>query len=116
VDTLCPRGLADITKRIYVVLPAGAKPIFNPAILDPGVVVTTKDVIKALRKYYGYVPVGGAKHVKLERPGYKPIELQRSRDIVVPHIAKQILQSVTGQPQPLERLRDLLDGSLVLAQ
>lgn len=109
------KSLKDIGKEIYVILPRGARPIFPSTLIDPGVVIKTRDAIAALRKHYGYTEVGGAKHIKLTKPGAPVIELQRSQTIVVPHIAMQILEAVTGARQPLQRFRDLLEGRLTAA-
>lgn len=61
-------ALMDITDSIYVVLPRGARPIFNPTWIDP---VSSRKLIGALTKYHGYQQADGGKgsHVKLTKFG-----------------------------------------------
>lgn len=70
-------ALADISDSIYMVLPRGARPIFRPSWVDPGTTVSTKDLVGALTKHYGYEHVSGGKgsHVNLQKPGAPTITL-----------------------------------------
>lgn len=46
-------ALANITDEIYVVLPRGVRPIFKPTLTDPGVTVSTRELVGALKKHHG---------------------------------------------------------------
>ena len=105
-------ALADIDDSIYVVLPKGANPIFRPTWVDPGSTVSTKVMIGALTKHYGYqqVPGGKGSHVKLKKPGAPTITLAGNRPVLSPGIVKQALDALGGYP--LSRVPDLISGQL----
>ena len=70
-------ALKKIVDDIYVVLPAGAKPIFTPSRVDPSVSVSSRDLERALVRYHGYRVVSGGKgsHVKLHKLGSSTVIL-----------------------------------------
>ncbi len=105
-------ALADISREIYVVLPKGARPIFNPTTIDPGYTASTRDIEGALVRHYGYSREHGGKgsHVKLKKPGAPTIILSGNRSVVSPGLVKQVLNAFGGAP--LSRLPDLLEGKL----
>jgi len=107
------KALMDITEDIYVVLPSGARPIFNPTTVDPGATVSSGMLAGALIKHYGYeeVPGGGkGSHVKLRKSGLKPIVIPGNRPVLSPGVVKKALAAVGGHP--LSKLPDLLNGKL----
>jgi predicted RNA binding protein YcfA (HicA-like mRNA interferase family) len=106
-------SLADISDDIYVVLPHGARPIFRPTTVDPGATASSRAIESALTRHYGYrtVPGGKGSHVKLAKPGAKPIILPSNRTTLSPGVVKQVLASIGGYP--ISRLPDLLEGRLV---
>lgn len=105
-------ALADIADDIYVVLPKGARPIFQSTSVDPGATVSSRALEGALTRHYGYrhVPGGKGSHVKLAKPGSKPIIIPGNRSVVSPGVVKQALAALGGYP--ISRLPDLLDGKL----
>lgn len=105
-------SLCDITDEIYVVLPAGARPIFRPTSVDPGVTVSTAALVRALEKHYGYLVVPGGKgsHVKLSKTGSEAITLPGNRPVLSPGVVKQVLNKIGGHP--ISRLPDVLAGRL----
>lgn len=105
-------SLADISDRIYVVLPKGARPIFRPTWVDPGTTVSTRVLAGALTKHYGYqqVPGGKGSHIKLKKPGWPTITLAGNRPVLSPGVVKHALDALGGHP--ITRLPDLLDGRL----
>jgi hypothetical protein len=105
-------ALMDISEGIYVVLPRGARPIFNPTSFDPGATVSSRDLIGALTRHYGYhqTPGGKGSHVKLTKPGAPNIHVPGNRPVVSPGVVKQVLGVFGGHP--LSRLPDLLEGKL----
>ncbi len=107
-------ALADIADDIYVVLPKGARPIFQSTSVDPGATVSSRALEGALTRHYGYshVPGGKGSHVKLAKPGSKPIIIPGNRSVVSPGVVKQALAALGGYP--ISRLPDLLDGKLGL--
>ena len=107
-------ALADIDDSIYVVLPKGAKPIFRPTWVDPGATVSTRVLVGALTKHYGYqqVPGGKGSHVKLKKPGAPTITLAGNRPVLSPGIVKQALDALGGYP--ISRVPDLISGRLPL--
>jgi hypothetical protein len=107
-------ALADITDDIYVVLPRGARPIFNPTSVDPGATVSSRALEGALTRHYGYRPVPGGKgsHVKLAKPGAPTIIIPGNRPVLSPGVVKNALEAIGGYP--ISKLPDLLDGRLGL--
>jgi hypothetical protein len=105
-------ALADIGDNIYVVLPKGARPIFAPTWVDPGSTVSTKAMVGALTRHYGYRPSPGGKgsHVKLSKPGAPTIVLPGNRPVLSPGVVKQTLKTLGGYP--ISRLPEVLDGRL----
>jgi predicted RNA binding protein YcfA (HicA-like mRNA interferase family) len=105
-------ALADISDSIYVVLPRGARPIFRPTWVDPGATVSTRELVGALTKHYGYEQVAGGKgsHVKLKKPGAPTITLAGNRPVLSPGLVKHALDALGGYP--ISRVPDLLAGKL----
>lgn len=105
-------ALADISDSIYVVLPRGAKPIFTPTWVDPGATVSTRDLVGALTKHYGYQEIAGGKgsHVKLKKPGAPTITLAGNRPVLSPGLVKHALDALGGYP--ISRVSELLTGRL----
>lgn len=105
-------ALADISDSIYVVLPTGSTPIFKPTWVDPGATVSTKDLVGALTKHYGYEHVHGGKgsHVKLKKQGSPNITLAGNRPVLSPGLVKHAMDAIGGYP--ISRLPDLLAGRL----
>jgi hypothetical protein len=105
-------ALMDITEKIYVVLPQGARPIFRPTSVDPGATVSTSALVRALTKHYGYAHVLGGKgsHVKLKKAGAQTIIIPGNRPVLAPGIVKHALDAIGGYP--ISRLPDLLEGRL----
>ena len=105
-------ALADISDDIYVVLPRGARPIFKATSVDPGTTVSTKTLVGALTKHYGYqhVPGGKGSHVKLKKPGSPTIVLAGNRPVLSPGLVKHALEAIGNYP--ISMLPDLLDGKL----
>jgi hypothetical protein len=105
-------ALADISDSIYVVLPKGSIPIFRPTWVDPGATVSTKDLVGALTKHYGYERVAGGKgsHVKLKKAGAPTITLAGNRPVLSPGLVKHALDALGGYP--ISRVPDLIAGKL----
>ena len=105
-------SLMDISDDIYVILPIGFRPIFRPTSIDPGFTVSSRNLIDALIRYYGYhlTPGGKGSHVKLTKAGAPNIHIPGNRAVVAPGVVKQVLGAFGGYP--LSRLPDLLDGKL----
>jgi predicted RNA binding protein YcfA (HicA-like mRNA interferase family) len=105
-------ALADISEGIYVVLPKGAHPIFRPTWVDPGTTVSTRVLVGALTKHYGYQQVQGGKgsHVKLKKPGAPTIILAGNRPVLSPGLVKHALDAIGGYP--ISKLPELLAGKL----
>ena len=105
-------SLADISASIYVVLPKGSIPIFRPTWVDPGTTVSTKDLVGALTKHYGYEQVAGGKgsHVKLKKTGAPTITLAGNRPVLSPGLVKHALDALGGYP--ISRVPDLIAGKL----
>lgn len=106
------RGLMSIDREIYVVLPKHSKPIFRPSVLDPRLTVSTKDLITALIKHYGYtiVPGGKGSHMKLKRQGAPTIILPGNRSALSPGVIKQALDAIGGKS--ISQLSEMLSGQL----
>ena len=105
-------SLADISRDIYVILPKGARKIFNPTTIDPAATVSSMEMERALTKHYGYKRVHGGKgsHVKLAKAGEKPVILPANQRTLSRRIVKGVLRDFGGYP--ISRVRDLVDGKL----
>jgi hypothetical protein len=105
-------ALADISDSIYVVLPKGARPIFTPTWVDPGATVSTRELVGALTKHYGYEQVAGGKgsHVKLKKAGAPTIMLAGNRPVLSPGLVKHALDALGGYP--ISQVPALLAGKL----
>lgn len=105
-------ALTDITDDIYVVLPLGAKPIFQPTSMDPGVTVSSRALVGALTRHYGYQEVSGGKgsHIKLKKPGSQTIIIPGNRPVLSPGVVKHALEAIGGYP--VSKLPDLIEGKL----
>jgi hypothetical protein len=102
------RALMSIDAEIYVILPSGAKPLFKPTSIDPGVTISTDQAKKALIRKYGYAEVSGGKgsHVKLIKAGAKPIVLRGKQAALSPGLLKHVLAQLGDYP--LSRAREIL--------
>lgn len=105
-------SLMSIDADIYVILPAGARPIFRAGSIDPGATASTAQLTSALTRHYGYAQTPGGKgsHVKLVKPNAPNIHLPGNRPVVSPGMVKQVLGVFGGYP--ISRLPDLLRGQL----
>jgi predicted RNA binding protein YcfA (HicA-like mRNA interferase family) len=109
-------ALMDIEHEIYVILPKGAEPLFKRTFIDPGFTTSTKELVRALTRYYGYTHVRGGKgsHVKLERHGAKrPIVLPGNRRNLSPGTIADALDALGGYK--LRDLHQMLKGELQTA-
>ena len=106
------KSLMNIEDDIYIVLPIGARPIFNPTTLDPGVTTSSRNLVAALIKHYSYRVVTGGKgsHIRLKKKGSPSITVPANRRTLSPEVMKNAIQAIGNYP--LTRLPDLLDGSL----
>jgi hypothetical protein len=105
-------SLMDISDDIYVVLPVGARPIFGATSIEPGYTTSTRELVGALTKYYGYTLAGGGKgsHIKLTKPGAPNIHVPGNRPVLSHGVVKQALNAIGGYS--LSSLREVLDGKL----
>lgn len=104
------RSLMSIERRIFVVIPAGATPIFPPTWAPPGGTVSTRKLESALIHHYSYRRAIGGKgsHVKLERAGSPTFVLPGNRKTLSPGVVKQVLRAFGGLS--LTQLPDVLEG------
>ena len=102
------RARMNIDADIYVILPAGAKPLFRPTTIDPGVTISTERARKSLIEKYGYSEVSGGKgsHVKLIKIGHKPIVLRGNQGALSPGLLRDVLSRIGDFP--ISRARDIL--------
>ena len=103
------RSLMNIKADIYVVVPIGVKPLFTTTLIDPGVTISTARATKALVNKYGYSIVSGGgngSHVKLEKPGVKPITLKGNQSALSPGLLKHVLSHLGDYP--LSQAREVL--------
>ena len=105
------RSLYNVDKQIYLVLPNKAKPLFNSRNISPGHTASTREMVKALVRHYGYAEVSGGKgsHVKLKNNSGQVVILPGNRQVLTPGAIKQILRDVGGN-LPMSGLRDFLEG------
>ncbi len=107
------KSLMNIEDDIYVVLPIGARPIFNPTTLDPGVTTSSRNLVSALQKHFGYRVVSGrgkGSHIWLEKEGSPPITVPANRPTLSPKVVKDAIKAIGDYP--ISRLPDLLNGRL----
>lgn len=107
------KSLMNIEDDIFVVLPIGARPIFNPTALDPGITTSSRNLVSALQKHFGYKVIPGrgkGSHIWLEKSGLPPITVPANRPTLSPKVIKDALQAIGNYP--LSKLPDLLSGRL----
>ena len=110
------RGLRGINSEIYSIINLGSNSIFEVG-FDPKFTTSTKAIIKALQKYYGFSLLHGkgkGSHQKLVNNNVSPsvvVNIPGNRSVVAPGIVNQILKKVTGSGS-LNQLPKLLNGSL----
>ena len=107
-------ALASIKSEIFVILPHGARPTFNPTWIAPGFTVSSRQLEDALCRHYGYQHVAGGKgsHVKLKKEGHKPIIIPGNKKVLSPGVVKSALNTIGGYSQA--KLQDMLIGKRVL--
>lgn len=105
------RALMNIDEEIYVIMPRGAKPLFSPKFIDPGVVISSKAAIKGLEDLGYFVKKGYGKgsHVRLEKTDAPSITIPGNRDALSLGVLKSI-QKALGDGVRLPDLRSILSG------
>jgi predicted RNA binding protein YcfA (HicA-like mRNA interferase family) len=105
------RALMNIDDEIYVIMPRGAKPLFTPKFIDPGVIISSSAAIKGLRgQGYCIKPgYGKGSHVRLEKPNAPSITIPGNRDALSLPVLKSI-QKALGDGVRLPDLRAILSG------
>lgn len=105
------KALFDISDEVYFVVPSGSRSIFPPK-GSPGYTTSTKEMVKALTKHYGFSQTSGGKgsHIKLENASGEIVTVPGCRKDLSSGVLKSILASV-GKSS-LNKLPDFLNGSL----
>ncbi len=105
-------SLMDIAADIYMIVPQGGRPVFDPTTISPGATVSSRELVSALTRHHGYrqVPGGKGSHVKLTKDGAPNIHVPGNDAVVSPGVVKQAMRAIGGYP--LSRLPDLLSGRL----
>ena len=109
------RALMNIDRRIFMILPTGATPIFRSTWVAPGVTTSSRALESALTRHYGYhrTPGGKGSHVKFKKKGAPTIVLPGNRKSLTPGAIEHALTALGGIP--LSRLPEVLEGRVPAA-
>jgi hypothetical protein len=107
------RAMMDFTAQVYVVLPAGATPIFSAAHIDPRVTISTDEMVTVLTRHYGCDRVkGGGKgsHLKLKGPQGQTVTLTSGLTALPGHEIRQAMRKFLGNEATLRDLDAFRQG------
>jgi hypothetical protein len=100
------RAMMDFTAQIYVVLPAGWRPVFPTKHIDPRVNISTREMVEVLARHYGCKKVKGGKgsHIKLKGPKGETVTLTPDLTALPGHEIRQALRKFLGEDVTLRDL------------
>lgn len=100
-------ALENIKSNIFIILPHGAQPVFNPTWIAPGFTVSSHQLEDWCLHHHGYQRVAGGKgsHVKVKKDG-KSIMIPGNKKVLSPGIVKSALDTIGGYSQA--KLQDVL--------
>ena len=106
------QSLFPVTSNIWVVVPRGVHPILPIGAVSPGFTASTRDVVGALERHYGYAQAPGGKgsHVKLKHPRRKTVVIPGNRRTLSPGAISHVLSALGDYS--LSNLREFLEGTL----
>jgi hypothetical protein len=100
------RAMMDFSAQIYVVLPAGARPIFPTSHVDPRVTISTHEMVDVLVRHYGCERVKGGtgSHIKLKGPQGQTVTLTSDLTALPGHEIRQAMQKFLSDDATLRDL------------
>lgn len=106
------RAMMDFTAQIYVVLPAGARPVFPTGMIDPRVTISSREMAEVLVRHYGCERVKGGKgsHIKLKGPLGQTVTLTLDLTALPGHEIRQAMQKFLGDHATLRDLVEFRSG------
>ena len=106
-------ALENIKSDIFIILPRGARPVFNPTWIAPGFTVSSHQLEDWCSHRHGFHRVAGGKgsHVKVKKDG-KSIIIPGNKKVLSPGIVKSALATIGGysQAKVQDVLADIIRG------
>ena len=106
-------ALENIKSDIFIILPHGAQPVFNPTWIAPGFTVSSHQLEDWCSHRHGFQRVAGGKgsHVKVKKDG-KSIIIPGNKKVLSPGIVKSALATIGGysQAKVQDVLADIIRG------
>ena len=105
------RSAMDIDRRIYAIVPRGYSPVLPWGNIKPAPTTSSRELINASRKFYGFEEVQGGKgsHVKMKHSDGRTLIIPGDRKHLRPGTLSSTLETLGGFN--LRQLPDVLSGS-----
>jgi len=107
------RSAMDIDRRIYSIVPRGYRPVLPWRHIKPAPTKSSRELIQASRKHYGFEEVQGGKgsHVKLRHRDGRTLIIPGDRKSLQPGTIGNVLDTLGGYS--LRQLPEVLSGRAV---
>jgi len=107
------RAAMDIDKNIYAIVPRGVRPVLPWGSIKPAPTTSSRELISASRKHYGFEEVTGGKgsHVKMKHADGRTVIIPGDRKDLRPGTLRSTLEVLGGFD--LQQLRDVLSGRAI---
>lgn len=104
------RSAMDIDRRIYAIVPRGYRPVLPWRHIQPAPTTSSRELIQASRKHYGFeeVPGGKGSHVKMKHPDGRTLIIPGDRKNLRPGTLNNTLDTLGGYN--LRQLPEVLSG------
>ena len=104
------RSAMDIDRRIYAIVPRGYSPVLPWRHIQPAPTTSSRELIQASRKHYGFEEVTGGKgsHVKMKHPDGRTLIIPGDRKNLRPGTLSNTLDTLGGYS--LRQLPEVLSG------
>jgi predicted RNA binding protein YcfA (HicA-like mRNA interferase family) len=104
------RSAMDIDRRIYAIIPRGARPVLPWGQIKPAPTTSSRELIQASRKHYGFEEVEGGKgnHIKMNHPDGRTLIIPGNRKTLRPGTLSNTLETLGGFS--LRQLPEVLAG------
>lgn len=104
------RSAMDIDRKIYAIVPRGYRPVLPWGHIKPAPTTSSRELIQASRKYYGFeqVPGGKGSHVKMQHADGRTLTIPGNRRSLRPGTLNNTLETLGGFS--LQQLAEVLAG------
>lgn len=107
------RSALDIDRGLYAIIPRGKRPVLPWGHIKPAPSTSSRELIQASRKHYGFEEVQGGKgsHVKLKHPDGRTLIIPGDRKNLRPGTIGNTLDTLGGYS--LRQLPEVLSGRAI---